>query len=347
METAKVISQVGTKGRGLGSVTLGDMSKGKSISNATSVSWDGVSHIVGENVGNYTDPITLLDFQALSGGSYQKALTYAVMGKLLGKGEYEKPIVVKFGLPVELQQDEKKSEEIKAAVKSWLIGDHAFAVNGNKTLMTIKSVTFLTQPAGTFFYWGMDDNGVWQKSESYITGGASVGICDVGGNTVDIIVINGGNVSWRFTTGESIGMRRAIDLVGTRIESEYGFRPSEHEIDGYLRMNKPFIMVDGDKRVDLTGIVQSAKETTSGEILSLLNKKWQKEYHRFKVLFTGGGSISLRDYFIRAYPKASVMSDNMANAIGFARYTRCYDKESAVVGLDPGFSLYKAALLHG
>ena len=76
------------------------------------------------------------------------------------------------------------------ALRRWLAGEHACVVNGREAGFDITKVLAMAQPAGTFFAWGLNDQGRWTRSRADLR--APVAVCDIGFCTVDLFVVEGG-----------------------------------------------------------------------------------------------------------------------------------------------------------
>jgi hypothetical protein len=343
MKTAIVRSLIGIGKTEMGALTIGDFGKGRRRNVPHRVSWGESSYLVGEHVPQYARPLERLDFQRLSEGPEQRALTYTTLGLLLGEGVHEFSMLV--GLPVEVQEDKETAAKIKRNLRGWLQGEHRYKLNGNVIGLNIKKVAPMTQPAGTWFAWGLDECGNWVKDD-HLLQDASVAVCDIGFNTVDLFVVEGGVVSRRYTSGETLGVRRAVEVLSRTIKNRYEISKSLYEIDSYLRSDNPFIYANGE-RIDLTNLVDDAKRSASGGVLTLVDETWGNARQFAKALFTGGGAALFYDYLVDAYPLADVVNKPVvANAYGFAKYGRKYYADGeAIVGFDGGFGNSKAVYL--
>ena len=165
LNTAHLPSVVGVGNTELGllDTTLGNRRRRDDMPNETT--FDGVSYLVGQNVANYATPVERMDFMRLSDGPELKALFFTTLHKLLGSGEYRN-IQVMVGLPVEVMQERKLALGTRRELRKWMVGEHLFLVNGEAHKIEITRVEVMPQPAGSYFHWGMDDNGQWSKGSS-------------------------------------------------------------------------------------------------------------------------------------------------------------------------------------
>lgn len=96
-----------------------------------------------------------------------------------------------------------------------MAGQHRYVVSGSVVRLDVESVKAMAQPEGTFFAWGLNDQGKWVRDQSALR--APVAICDIGFHTLDLFTVEGGEVVARFTGGDTVGMRRAAELIVNRL----------------------------------------------------------------------------------------------------------------------------------
>lgn len=308
------------------------------------VTWNGWSYLVGPGVERYAKPIERMDLQRLSGSVEVQALTYKTLYDLLRDVEARR-VALMVGLPVEVMADEALAKATRDGIRSWAEGEHEITVDGITLAFTVTRVQVMAQPAGTFFAWGFDDQGRWARSAAELH--ALIAVCDIGFNTLDLFTVQGGRIQGRFTGGDSLGMRRAAELIIQSVRRDHGFSLSKHEADALLRERNPHYLTAGEL-VDLSAVVNQARVTNTSSILSFLEEKWGNGRQFGHVMFTGGGAEALRDDLLSHYPHGYVMPNAvMANATGLARAgARALHKYApCVVGLDPGYGGFKAVLL--
>jgi hypothetical protein len=340
--TIQVPSSIGIGTTDLGGLTMGDFSKGHRTETPHRVRWgETSSYLVGPNVAEFARPLESLSFQRFSDGLGMRALTYATLGLLLGEGEHA--ISIMAGLPVEVLEDDELADRTRRGLRSWLEGYHVFTVDGQETRLHIHRVATMPQPAGTFFAWGLNDEGKWAKTKADFE--STVAICDVGFNTLDVFTLRGGKILRRLTGGDTAGMRRAIQFLLNALEIQHKVKYSLHEADAFIRKGGPVISnIAG--RIDLSDLVDHAKNRAGDGIVSFLDDLWGNGRQFDHILFTGGGAVALETILMEAYPLGYIMPDPvMANAVGLARYgSRVFDR-GKTVGFDPGFGGFKAVCL--
>lgn len=280
-------------------------------------SFDGVTYLVGENVANYAEPVERMDFQRLSDGHELRALFYTTMHHLLDNAT-NKDVRVMVGLPVEIMQDRKLAKATRRSLRKWMVGTHQYQVNGQENNLTITRVEVMPQPAGSYFCWGMNEQGRWSKGADTLRD--MIAVCDIGFNTSDLFVLKSGQIVARYTAGQKAGIRRAAEQIIRIIKKNSGVILSLHEADAFLHQSNPTLST-ADGVMDLGPIVDQARESVAASVLQFTERQWgdAKRFHH--VLFTGGGSQVLSNFLGRAYPHGYVLNDAVvANATGLAKY---------------------------
>lgn len=280
----------------------------------------GLNYLVGPNVHRFTRPVERLDFQRLSGGSELRALLYAALWKIIGRGAHRVALMI--GLPVEIIQDETLVSETLRTLRGWAVGEHIFCVDEEEVSLTITQLKVMAQPVGSYFAWGLDTQGKWTRSIEVLK--QPVGVCDIGFNTVDLFAVEKGEVVSRFVGGDTLGMHRATETVVRHVRTKYGVDLSLHQADelirGYLNHQVPlFYYAEGE--VDLSEPIQQALDETFAAINQFIRTHWNRARQFRHLLFTGGGAQALRTWLLPHYPQAIILPNSvMANAEGMARY---------------------------
>ncbi|MBN1814553.1 MAG: ParM/StbA family protein [Anaerolineae bacterium] len=316
VQVATVPSVVGVGSTDIGMLSLGKVGRRRRTQQPDEVTFDGISYLVGENVARYARPVERMDFLRLSDGPELRALFYDVIFRLLGKGHHEASIMA--GLPVEVMADKALARSTLRGLRGWMVGEHAYTIDGGEIKLDITNVLVMAQPAGTYFAWGLNDHGRWGRSKPDLR--APVAICDIGFCTLDLFVVEGGEVVGRFTGGDTMGMRRAAELLIQGVRSGYGLDLSLHQADALIQQKKPWLHTPQGE-MDLSAQVDQARDTTAAAVVSYVERQWGNGRQFAHLLFTGGGAEALRGMLLRQYPEGVVLSDPVtANALGLARY---------------------------
>lgn len=325
---------------GIGKTELGLLGSVPKSQRPHVVEFDGAAYLVGDHVGNYASEVQRLDMLRLQNGPEAKALTYATLGKLLGPDSQAVSPVV--GFPVEILLDREKAKETLKGLRSWLVGEHAFTLDGTPHRVTVEQIGRISQPAGTHAAWLNGHAGAQPVGNELR---ATVAVCDIGFNTVDLHVLKPGEkVAPRFTGGESIGMHIACEVLAKAIHDHYGVRLSLPAADALLRKAHPEIETRTGF-VDVTAEARQAKAHAASQIVRFITGLWNDDMQASVILFTGGGSKALSSELLAQFPPGRVMNRPViANAIGMAAVARLKFGASGI-GFDPGFGAFKAVRL--
>lgn len=322
LQVATVPSVVGVGSTDVGLLSLGNLGSRRRARQPDQVAFtltgasDRVSYLVGENVARYARPVERMDFLRLRDGPELRALFYNVLFRLLGAGHHQANIIA--GLPVEVMADRAQAQNTLQALRRWMVGTHTYAVNESQATLDVQNVLVMAQPAGAYFAWGLNDEGKWARSKADLR--APVAICDIGFCTLDLFVVEGGEVVGRFTGGDTMGMRRAAELLIYAVRSGYGVGLSLHEADDLLRQKQPQLYT-AQGEVDLQPQVGQARDTTAAAVVGFVERQWGNGRQFAHLLFTGGGAEALREPLLQQYPEGVLLPDPVAaNALGLARY---------------------------
>lgn len=311
---------------GLGHTELGMLSTGldgrKRQVKPFTVEFSGLTYLVGPNVHRFCRASERLDFQRLYEGPEVRALTYTALANIFDPG----PEVTTFmlvGFPVEILQDKPRGQAALAGLKSWLIGHHTFCVDGRPYEFTVAALKAMAQPLGSYFLWGLDENGKWTRPESDFN--APVAVADIGFNTLDLFGIERGQVISRLTGGQALGMHRAATYLKRHVRSTYQVDLSLGQADELIRdhvRGHDALVYHPEGTARVNRMAQQALDETFAAINQFLLEHWREGGFRYLIL-TGGGTEALRKPLLHHWPKAIFMPDPVcANANGLARYAR-------------------------
>ena len=323
LQVAGVPSVVGIGETDLGMLSLGNLGRRRTrqpdrVAFSLTGTGGGITYLVGEHVARFARPVQRMDFLRLSDGPELRALFYDVIFRLLGGQEEQHQANVMAGLPVEVMADREQAQATLRTLRAWMVGSHSFTANGYPIRLDITDVRAMAQPAGTFFAWGLNDQGRWTRAKADLK--APVAVCDVGFNTLDAFAVQNGEVVARFTSGDTAGMRRAAELLINAVRSGYGIDLSLHEADALLQEQRPRLYTT-EGETDLHAQVDQALDATAAAVVTFLERRWGNGRQFTHLLFTGGGAQTLRDDLLRHYPHGVVLPEPItANAIGLARY---------------------------
>ncbi|GIK36601.1 MAG: hypothetical protein BroJett011_04340 [Chloroflexota bacterium] len=292
------------------------------------VEWDGLQYLAGPNIHRWSRPVERLDFQRLYEGPEAKALTYAALSRLFppsggAGGASEGEVSVLAGFPVEILQDRARGLQALAGLKSWLVGRHAFCVDGRAYTVTVRAVKAMAQPLGSYFLWGLDEDGRWIRPVADFD--APVAVADIGFNTLDLFGIERGQVVSRLTGGQALGMHRAATAIKRYVRSAYQVELSLSQADELIREHvrgREALVHHLGATAAINPIVQQALDECFAAINEFLREHFQAGSFR-TLLLTGGGAEALRKPLLKHYPAAVCLPEPVcANANGLARYAR-------------------------
>jgi len=223
-------------------------------------------YMVGQDAWHWGEPLTSMDYSALASPE-RRALLYAVIAQLLGPGTYTFERLV-IGLPVPLLQDQTQAEAVFGSLRA-LKGEHQFIVDDGYYHVTIHKLTVLAQPVGAYADWMLNDD-LQPRSGAKRS---EVAVLDLGMNTLDLFVVDGGRVSPRFIGGAKVGVRRLLELMNSNGHDLA-------ELDAALRR--------GRLRPSRT-----ERESWLAEILANLERTWPNLRRFDAVIPTGGGAAVL------------------------------------------------------
>lgn len=269
------------------------------------------------------------------------ARRYVIADRPTGAARYKKEYYG-VGLAYALSEGFKKDVANISLIASHAPGDIAYAehlrqaalgiweIESVHGLLTFKVNDVMTfdEPIGGYSHYTLTENGVERKRNPFKD--QTVLVVDVGGWTVDIAAIDGGEID-------------PLSLRSTRA----GIIRLTSDFESYLRSNNRSMFQDtGDidikrlERAILTGVykfgrhdIQCADESNSvinalvNDIVGVINTAGGAANYD-SILLTGGGAVIIRDAIVQAYPRiefyyAEENTDLMkyANVFGGAKIT--------------------------
>ncbi|MCP4540399.1 MAG: ParM/StbA family protein [Chloroflexi bacterium] len=320
LRTIVVSAIVGMGNTNIGRLGIGDVGRQRRRRLPDQVTFGGVGYLVGEGTERYANPMQGLDFLRLRDGPDVRALFYDCVYHALGAGEHEASMVV--GLPVEVMANERQADVTSRDLRDWMINSHQFSVNDDDVSLVVEDVKLIAQPVGAFFAWGMDDDGQWMQGENALD--ASIGVLDIGFNTLDLFAMEGAEIAARYTDGDTLGMRRAAEYVIQAVDNAYDKSISIYQANTLIQSSNP-ILHTPQGQVDLRPLVAQALSRVASGILTFVRQpdKWGDGRQFDYLLFAGGGAEALREQLNDQFPRGYVLPQAVAaNAIGMARYAR-------------------------
>jgi hypothetical protein len=293
----QVLSQVATNGtQHLASTVTGLRQRQRPLEIQTGHG----SFYVGEGAHDCGRPVENLDFERLTGAPEMTALLYGSLTRYQQKyGTIEKPISLMAGLPLQMMSG-PTAKEYASQVRGWLKGVHTWRADGKQQQVEIAEVRLNPQAAGALFDYVLDEHGKFIPEHSKLLK-QEVGVLSVGFNTLELMVIRDSGVMERFTTGQTVGVRRLLELVSPGGEYSLG------ELDAALRVG----------RLNVDASLPIWAREVNGEI----EKRWGGSFKRFeRVIVVGGGALLLKDALTRQFHGKAVLPDDPVQSISRGLY---------------------------
>lgn len=188
------------------------------------------------------------------------------------------------GLPLE-----SYASLVERGARDVFVGDHTFKRNGKRwQTVTVEDVFIVTQPYGSLLDLAMTETGRFLDNP-FATG--LVGICDIGGVTLNALAVEALDEQGRWTRGGDLGLLEAIDDIAGAIKADYRkFKPKTREVAEWLALGQfPY----GDKQIDIEPYAKPHLEPLVETILNYTSEVWSEPGRFNAVLLTGGGAAIL------------------------------------------------------
>jgi len=270
----QLVSQVASNGHGhLADGILGLKNRRRPML----ISAEFGSFYVGDGAHEHGRPVENLDFERLTGAPEMRALLYAALAQYQAEhGPFDEALALMVGLPLQMMTGDG-AKDYQKGVKGWLKGPHTFEADGVTHTVEVEEVKQTSQPVGALFDYVLDHRGqmIGERGSALLD---EVGVISVGFNTVELLVVKERGALERFTRGNTLGVRRLLDLMNGDGLYSLG------ELDAKVR--------GGGMRNELKQAMPVWAREVNGEI----EKVWGTSHRRFaKVLVVGGGALLLRD----------------------------------------------------
>lgn len=258
----------------------------------------GVFH-VGEGAHDWGRPVENLDFERLNGSPEMLAL---FLGAISRYGVPSEPVSLVIGLPISTLMGEAAAPT-QEAVRGFLKGAHEWATDGVHYAMRVDAVRVTSQPVGALFDYLLTDTGEMPVDRRVAFKG-EIGVLGIGMNTLDLLVVRAGTPVQRFTAGETMGVRRLLEL---------------------LRQRELYSVAELDTQFRSGGLdVSAALPVWQSEVMGYIERSWGTSFRRFgSVVIVGGGARLLRDALLVRFREKAYIPDDpiIGTARGLFKYT--------------------------
>ena len=209
------------------------------------------------------------------------------------------------GLPVDDYED-------REAIENALCGRFKLSLAGQEHSFFIRNLTVIPQPCGAYMDLLFRDT-QGNVNEEYARG--LVGVIDIGYKTTDFVLMQSAEFVWKYSGSLKHGMstiyQAAIPKLTARYPGNFDLRSVEEAIsEGVIcRLGERMAIDPALLDADFSGL--------AGEIASWVQRRWSDQKLN-RILCTGGGSLPLKPYLARAFPKMLFMDHpQQANVRGF------------------------------
>jgi hypothetical protein len=205
-----------------------------------------------------------------------RALVYTAL-TLVGQAGINSPIRLVLGLPQGVATGEGADARL-AAIRKWLIddgGEHKWVASGTRQRARIAEVLLTSQPRGALVDVITDTNGTVTAQGRNLYKGR-VGVISIGFNTLELMMMDGGQPQPFLDKGEKLGVRKLLETINTN------HRRTAGQMDADLRKGR--LNLDDQ----LAGYWQ--------RIQLHIDEAWGDQWKEWDgIIAVGGGSILLRD----------------------------------------------------
>jgi len=206
-----------------------------------------------------------------------KALIYTALTLIRQQG-IDSPIRLVMGLPQGIAMGEGADARL-GNVRKWLMddgGEHKWTASGVRQRARIADLLLTSQPRGALVDAITDDTGsVTAQGRNLFKG--RVGIISIGFNTLELMMMDGGQPMPALDAGEKLGVRKLLETLNTN------HRRTAGQMDADLRKGRLIL----DEK-PLAGYWQRLQEH--------LDETWGDQWRDWDgIIAVGGGSILLRD----------------------------------------------------
>jgi hypothetical protein len=212
------------------------------------------------------------------------------------------PLNLYLGLPIRALMD-SDAASTQAAIRDAFCRSHTWAVDGVSHAVTVDAVRITSQPVGAMFDYLLDDSGQLPLGRR-MAAKDELGILGIGMNTLDLLVVRNATPVQRFTAGETLGVRRLLELMHN--DGSYSLA----ELDLRLR--------------EATMTATEAGRLWGTEVLGFIERTWGREFRRFRVIVAvGGGTELLREPLLRRFRDKLHIPDDpiISTARGLYKYS--------------------------
>ncbi len=231
-------------------------------------------------------------------------------------------IDLSIGLPMSYFIEMK--DKLEQALKSI---NSRIAISGisEERIVKVNSIFTFAQGAGAYWSGILDIDG---NIKNYELAGKTVGVIDVGYRTVDYLIMKKGRKGINMIeelsgSFEDDGMNKVYNDIGLALQADGIGNIELTEIEKAILWFGSNLELLGEE-INLIEYEKKAYKDRADSIASKIKKKWGKQEETIStVLITGGGGITLFEYFEDKFKQAKLQSNEDREDEEFASFANC------------------------
>lgn len=162
-------------------------------------------------------------------------------------------------------------------------------------------------------------NGDGTASLDYFHAMAPIAVVDIGGRTMDTVVVRDRGIIHGSSGSYPLGVLDAVDTFSQEVEDYFGINFPDKSIlaRGFETGSVPYY----GKMHDFSGAVTKAKKELAERLYSVVRRQFGTGVDLHQILLVGGGALALADEIRRWFPNQVVAKDpEFANARGLLKF---------------------------
>lgn len=270
-----------------------------------------IDFATGPGSWKWGEPMDSFDYSSISSAP-RLAMFFSTLSSILPPGDYIVDSLV-IGLPVNLLQNiemAKETFEDLRLLKMKHLFDTYRMYEGERTdvsqySVNIKGIDVLAQPVGAYADYLIGEDCTLRHSAK----DQEIAVVDIGMNTLDLYVVESGNVVARYIGGSKLGVRRLYDLMRESQGADLEIAELDEKIaNGSIKFDKDLLRLWLD------------------DVLAEIEKTWPKLARFSAVIPAGGGAkilgkMLVNDLSIRGASVHAVDDPVTTNVTGLYKYT--------------------------
>lgn len=237
---------------------------------------DGTTYYVGKGSHHFGRPIESVDLTRLLGSTEARVQLYATLSKYAQvhkAGDNLEISHLTVGLPLEMLRGQTARTNA-SAMKQWLLGNHAWMINGLLPMSaSIENVAVTSQAGAAFYEWAYNDSGQVQNKRAL----GSVAIVAIGFKTSELMALEDGAPVPNKTGGVNFGVKDFLQPLADERSMTLG------EMDAKLRAGKIPLKGSG---------IDNWNRQLIGHVSKILNG-YGDMGKRFECIYVCGGGTHL------------------------------------------------------